>query len=123
LKFFGPDHVVFASDAPFGAARQAQHKGITVHYADKDSDADSLIEQLIAADSAPKRLTIVSSDHRLQRAAKRRKATPIDSDRWFAQVLRDRQAKQNPDSTQDVPKPEGPFSPGEVDFWLREFGD
>jgi uncharacterized protein len=116
--------VVFdASDAPWGAARQTQHKGLTVHFAAKTSDADSLIEELILADSAPRRLTVVSSDHRLHRAARRRKATAIDSDQWFAQVLRERRARQKSSPAQDVAKPEGPFSPGEVEFWLRQFGE
>ena len=83
--------VVFdASESPWGVAKQIDHRGITVQFASKDDDADTVIEQLIAADSAPKRLTVVSSDHRIQRAAKRRRATAIDSDIWFAQLLRDR---------------------------------
>ena len=32
------------------------------------------IEELIRKESAPRRLTVVSSDHRVQRAARRRKA-------------------------------------------------
>ena len=47
-------------------------------------DADEVIEQMILADSSPRRLTVVSSDHRLHRAARRRNAKPIDSDRWYA---------------------------------------
>jgi len=116
--------VVFdASESPWGVQRQLNHRGISVYFAAKDDDADSVIERLIAADSAPKRLTVVSSDHRLQRAAKRRKATAIDSDIWFNQLLRDRAertASKSPIS--EPPKPEGPFSPGEVDRWLSEFG-
>src|SRR5579871_4496368 len=60
--------VVFdASESPWGVARQSEHRGIRVMFAAKDDDADSVIEELILADSAPKRLTVVSSDHRLQR--------------------------------------------------------
>ena len=115
--------VVFdASESPWGVAKQSVHRGITVQFAAKDDDADSVIERLIAADSAPKRLTVVSSDHRLQRAAKRRRATAIDSDVWFNQLLRDRAARSSPSATADVAKPEGPVSPGEVEQWLREFG-
>jgi hypothetical protein len=120
--------VVFdASEAPWGVAKQLVHRGITVKFAAKDDDADSVIERLIAADSAPKRLTVVSSDHRLQRAAKRRKATAVDSDVWFSQLLRDRALRANnesgsPAASADNLKPEGPFSSGEVEHWLREFG-
>ncbi len=115
--------VVFdASDSPWGVAKQSEHRGITVQFAPKDADADTVIEQLIAADSAPKRLTVVSSDHRIQRTAKRRRATAVDSDIWFAQLLRDRAARTAGSATADVPKPEGELSPGEVEHWLREFG-
>ncbi len=115
--------VVFdASESPWGVAKQTDHRGITVQFASKDADADTVIEQLIAADSAPKRLTVVSSDHRIQRAAKRRRATAVDSDIWFAQLLRNRAARTAGSPTADLPKPEGELSPGEVEHWLREFG-
>ena len=118
--------VVFdASESPWGVQRQLNHRGISVYFAAKDDDADSLIERLITAHSAPKRLTVVSSDHRLQRAAKRRRATAIDSDIWFNQLLRERAertANRTKSAAADPAKPEGPFSPGEVDLWLREFG-
>ena len=115
--------VVFdASEAPWGAARTLDFEGITVRFAARDTDADSVIEDLILEDSAPKRLTIVSSDHRLHRAAKRRKATPIDSDLWFAQIVRQRRDRTSPGAKEtETAKPEGPFSPGEVEFWLAKF--
>ncbi len=115
--------VVFdASNAPYGVQRNTKHRGLAVLFADKDADADSLIEDLIIAHSAPKRLTVVSSDHRIQRAASRRKATPVDSDVWFRQILQARSdaGKKNDDGP--VIKPEGPFSQGEIDFWLKTFG-
>jgi predicted RNA-binding protein with PIN domain len=114
--------VVFdASESPWGSARESQHKGLSVRFAPRDTDADTLIEELIAADSAPRRLTVVSSDHRLQRAAHRRKATAIDSDVWFAQLMRDRRERNEHRPSPNL-KPEGPFSPGEVEFWLKQFG-
>lgn len=115
--------IVFdGSEAPWGVARQQKHLGMTVMFASRDEDADTVIEALIAADSAPKRLTVVSSDHRLQRAAKRRRATAVDSDRWFAQLLRDRAARSTPSATADVAKPQGPLTEGEVSHWMRQFG-
>ena len=98
-----------------------QHKGLSVRFAPRDSDADTLIEELIAADSAPRRLTVVSSDHRLQRAAHRRKAIAVDSDVWLAQLMREREERRHA-QPEAVLKPEGPFSPGEVEFWLKQFG-
>ena len=81
--------VVFdAHDPPAGLPRMMQHRGLTVHFASRDEDADTLIEELIRADSAPRRLTVVSSDHRIQRAAHRRRARAVDSDVWHAEMLR-----------------------------------
>ncbi len=60
--------------------------GMKIFYADQYDDADSMIEHLIAKHSVPRKLTVVSSDHRLHRAALRRKAISIDSDLWFDQL-------------------------------------
>ncbi|MCC7086990.1 MAG: NYN domain-containing protein [Pirellulales bacterium] len=115
--------VVFdASESPWGVRREHCHRGMTVVFASRDEDADTVIEKLIAAHTAPKRLTVVSSDHRLQKAAGRRRATPIDSDRWFRQLLRDRAARSTPLPMADMPKPEGPLTESEVTHWLSEFG-
>ncbi len=114
--------VVFdAHEAPWGSLRRSNVSGISVIFGSSELDADSVIEQLILEDSAPKRLTVVSSDHRLHRAAKRRKATPVDSDQWFRDVIRARAARQQP-NPDVVIKPDGPFTDGEVDYWLRHFG-
>ena len=73
--------VVFdAHDPPWGVPRETTHKGLVVRFAAREADADSLIEELIIADHSPRRLTVVSSDHRIQRAAKRRCARAVDSD-------------------------------------------
>jgi predicted RNA-binding protein with PIN domain len=113
--------VVFdAREAPRGLPRVVTHRGITVRYAEPASDADELIEQLIAADSAPRRLTVVSSDHRLHRAGRRRRARVVDSDEWYADTLRkriDRVRGKSPGL-----KPTELPSDGEVRFWLRQFG-
>ena len=61
---------------------------MTIMYAIDHDDADALIEQLILKNSTPKKLTVVSSDHRIQKAALRRKATPIDSGVWYDQLER-----------------------------------
>lgn len=61
--------------------------GIKIYYADQYDDADSMIEHLIAKHSVPRKLTVVSSDHRLHKAAMRRKAIPVDSDVWFDQLM------------------------------------
>ena len=83
--------IVFdAASAPPGLPRQLTHQGMLVRFAAGYESADELLEELIVADSAPKRLTVVSSDHRVQRAARKRRAKAIDSDVWFAELQRQR---------------------------------
>ena len=95
---------------------------MTIIFAVDYDDADSLIEQLILEDSTPKKLTVVSSDHRLHKAALRRKAMPIDSGIWYDRLV----DSENQDSSQ----PHRSGSTGEkpdleylrdVD-WASEFG-
>jgi predicted RNA-binding protein with PIN domain len=114
--------VVFdATAAPPGLPKMIDHRGIAVRFARDKEGADAMIEELIRADSAPRKLTVVSSDHRIQRAAHRRKATAIDSDRWFAETLRRRQERAASQGTLAPSPPAAPLSKVEVELWLREF--
>ena len=110
--------VVFdAHDAPAGLPRTMRHRGLTVHFASRYEDADALIEELIRADSAPRRLTVVSSDHRIQRAARPR-ARAVNSDVWYAEMLRLRQWRQ--DRGTGPARPAVPLLGEEVNAWLRQ---
>ncbi|MBI1247185.1 hypothetical protein GC197_04995 [bacterium] len=119
--------VVFDSaKAPPGLPRVYNHQQITVRFATGYADADEMIEELIRDHHAPKRLTVVSSDHRVQRAAKRRKAKAIDSDSWFRLMrqtrnrIRQQEAKQPPPPKQ----PKAPAIPeSEVNQWVEFFGE
>jgi len=64
-------------------ADEERINGLHVIYAVEHEEADSLIEELIRKHPTPKKLLVVSSDHRMHDAARRRKATAIDSDAWF----------------------------------------
>jgi predicted RNA-binding protein with PIN domain len=113
--------VVFdAAAAPPGLPRTLTHRGVTVQFSSGYNDADELIEELIQKSTSPRRLTVVSSDHRLHRAAKRRKAQAVDSDVWHAQViaLRNHPQKNQPAAPQ---KPGTPVAMSEVEFWLKKF--
>ena len=114
--------VVFdAREPPPGAPRAINHRGIKVLFSAGYPDADAMLDELIRAESAPRRLTVVSSDHQVQRSARRRKARAVDSDVWYAEIIRQRRDRQ----TQRVPKPSKPGVPllaEDVDRWLRRFG-
>jgi predicted RNA-binding protein with PIN domain len=114
--------VVFdAASAPPGVPQSMEHKGLHVRFAARYEDADTLIEELIRHDAAPKKLTVVSSDHRLHRAARRRRAKAIDSDQWYAQAMRQRRERQQ--SRPEAQKPLPGSAEASVEYWLHEFED
>src|SRR5689334_17692648 len=66
--------VVFdAAKPPPGAPAETDYHGIHVRFAIGLAAADDLIELLIRKASAPRHLTVVSDDHRLQKAARHRR--------------------------------------------------
>jgi predicted RNA-binding protein with PIN domain len=114
--------VVFdAKAAPPGLPRAVNHHGMTVRYAEKYETADDLIIELIGADHAPRRLVVVSSDHQIQRAARRRKAQAVDSDVWYAEIIQLR--RERAESAGDKPaRPAVPLLEEDVNYWIRQFG-
>ena len=60
-----------------------RQNGIKILFARDYWDADELIIELILKHARGAHLTVVSSDHRIQAAARRRKADFYDSDSWY----------------------------------------
>lgn len=109
--------VVFdAVNAPDGLPGRHVHRGLRVWFAREYPDADSLIEELIDDDNAPQSLTVVSSDRRLQAAARRRRAGAVDCEAWLADLRARSRRRDNVDA-----KPAEP-SPYDVEAWKRYFG-
>ena len=100
--------------------RETTHKGLVVRFAAREADADSLIEELIIADHSPRRLTVVSSDHRIQRAASAaahgRSIATYGTPRSF--VRETSGARQRKDRN----TPTAPLLEEDVEYWLKEFG-
>ena len=105
--------IVFdAVTAPPGLPRQMNHQGLAVQFAPRGETADALLEELIAAEADPRNLLVVSSDHRVQRAARQRGAQYIDSEVWHRDLAASR--PRSPESAGEKPiLPIGnPFPPG-----------
>lgn len=108
--------IVFdATGAPPGLPKTLHHEQITVRYASDFADADALLEEIIDRHRAPKGLTVVSSDHRVQRAARGRGSKWIDSEPWFRELAARAKAKE-----QDSPQGK-PAATGSVDYWVEQF--
>jgi hypothetical protein len=112
--------VVFdAAGAPPGADEEQDYQGIRVRFAVHNEQADDLIESLIRHDSAPRHLTVVSDDHRLQQAARRRQCVVLGCAGYLDFLERQRRRR---------PRPSGPGKPEhltehEAQCWLHEFSD
>src|SRR2546429_8677326 len=113
--------IVFdAAGAPAGAKDEQEYQGIHVRFAVHQEQADDLIEDLIHHDSAPKQLTVVSDDHRLQQAARRRHC-PVLGCLDFLKEL-DRTRRRHKQKSTEKPEKQAP-SPQDMDRWLRAFAD
>ena len=127
----GPDRVaqttvVFdAQRLPISQSAETTHKGLRVVYAIDEDEADDRIEGLIERHSAPKSLTVVSSDRRLRRAATRRRATSQSAIEFLDELdaLRTSKATRGPvtPSAAERARLEGPTIE-EAEAWAREFG-
>ena len=75
--------VIFdAQDAPPDIPAVQKFARISVVFS-VGSDADTMIEAMLESHASPRQILVVSSDHRLQKAASRRKAKSIDSDTFW----------------------------------------
>lgn len=114
--------VVFdAARAPPGAEAEQDYHGIQVRFAVGEFQADDLIEKLIRKASAPKQLTVVSDDHRIQQAARRRRCIVAGCAAYLQQLERQRQRQRARPKPAAPAKPEAASS-ADTQFWLKEFG-
>lgn len=111
---------------PPDAPRLQMHGALRILFATPHGDADLFIEELLAAHSSPKQVTLVSSDHRLQKVARHRHAKHIDSEVFFDNLER-RQPRGKADaahlSQEAAQKTAGALSETEVAYWLAMFGE
>ena len=113
--------VVFDGPAPqAGLARQIAETGIITAYS-AGEPADELIGRRIADSSAPRRLTVVSSDRQIRQAARRRRCHGIRSEDFARQLLRMRHSPPPKPPAEPTEKRTG-LSPAHRRQWLAEFG-
>ncbi len=114
------EKVVLVCDGiPHENAPTGRFGPINVRYAGSNRLADDLIKELVRTSSTPKRLTVVTLDHEIIRAAKKRRCKTLGSDDFLKQLAFDH-IHQTGSNTE--PRPEGPLGPGEIEDWTRQFG-
>lgn len=101
-------------------------EGVDLVYSGRGRTADDVIIEMIAADSSPRRLIVVSTDHAIRKAARRRRATAWTSDQFIHQLVAALGASAGrchgtfPVAGED--KPAGDLDDEETRRWLRVFG-
>lgn len=120
--------VIFdARQPPPGLPSVLRSRGLTVVFPRPHGDADEAITDLVHTHSAPRQITVVSSDHTVQKLARRRRAEVVDSEdfvEWLAERpteaerLHRRRATAEPSAKYDAPT-----SHSELEHWLKVFGD
>lgn len=118
---YGSGRVSIVCDgAPFPIHDHDKSRSIRVLFAGGGKEADPVIESLISRDSAPRRLTVASSDRRIQKAARKRGSRSLTSEAFLSQIIRDSAA---PDAKPLRPPfaSRTPLSPDSVQQWLTEF--
>ena len=118
-----------ATSPPVDRPSQFSFESIDVRFAVDYREADDLLEELIAAHSAPKQLAVVSSDHRVQAAANRRGATSYDAQPWLDDLLEGRlrlsalaTGTGTAGGLTEDPKPDTDISQEDLRDWMEAFG-
>jgi predicted RNA-binding protein with PIN domain len=123
--------VVFdAANPPPDRPSRFTMSGVDVQFAVGYAEADDLVEELIAAHSAPKRLAVVSSDGRIQTAASRRGCATFASDVWLDDLLDGKPrlaieySRGAGQGSQREPGDEKPktVSNEDLEQWMQDFG-
>ena len=111
--------IIFDGTGPRDKSPFDNIANLEVIFAGLGTDADTLIENKIKANTAPKRLSIVSSDRRLRDAARTRKAIAVKSEVFWDNLQKQLRRKK------PIKEPEAKRSgltEGETQKWLDIFG-
>lgn len=124
-------HIVFdATQSALSSRGETTDERLTefsfsISFAREHSEADDLLEEIIVRHFHPKSLLVVSSDHRVQRRARARRATTIDSEAFLERLQRQGLADREHAADIDIERSPDDRIPDEkeVEYWLRRFVD
>jgi predicted RNA-binding protein with PIN domain len=111
--------IIFDGTGPRDKSEFDNINNLEVFFAGLRSDADTVIEEKIKASTAPKGLTVISSDRRLRDAARKRKATAVKSQVFWNDVQKQLSRKNR--IKEPSAKRDGFISESETDQWLKIF--
>jgi predicted RNA-binding protein with PIN domain len=112
--------IVFDGAGPADKSEFNSVDNVEVYFAGFHKDSDSVIEEKIKVNTAPRRLTVVSSDRRLRKAAALRKATAVKAEDFWAEVQKEL-SRRKPRQKEPMEKKEG-LTESETERWMDLFG-
>lgn len=120
--------IVFdASQTGETAADFRTEQGMTVLFARQHPEADDLLEDFIRKHSSPKSLTVVSSDQRIRRRAKARRARDLTSSQFLEELDKNHALPKAQIPKEGKGQSEGSSKRGdrldekEIAYWLEKF--
>ncbi len=120
LKQIGESgQIIFDGAGPYDKSGFDNISNLDVLFAGPGTDTDTVMEEKIRLSTAPKRLSIVSSDRRLRKAAHARKAKAIKSETFWHVVQKQLRRKRN---VKEPPAKRHGLSQSETKRWLEFFG-
>jgi predicted RNA-binding protein with PIN domain len=111
--------IIFDGTGPRDKSGFDNISNLEVFFAGPGSDADSVIEDKIKVNTAPRRLTVISSDRRLRDAARARKATAVKSEVFWNDLRKQLSRKKT--FKEPTAKRRG-LTESETKQWLEFFG-
>ena len=112
---------MFDAQAAPAASPEADHRGVRVRFAFRRT-ADDEIEELLAAEPLPARVTVVSNDARVREAGRRRGAAVRTCEEFVDWVIgAARQQGADAPRSPGPDKPESAATADEMAAWLAAF--
>ncbi|HIJ71630.1 MAG TPA: hypothetical protein HPP87_09750 [Planctomycetes bacterium] len=118
IRQFG--EVIFDGIGPPDKTEFENLDNIEVIFVGRNTDADTVIERKVKANTAPKNLVVVSSDRRLRVSAAKRKAVGIKSEDFWPVLIRQLERRGKP-RVEPRSKHNG-LTQSETDYWCDFFG-
>ena len=92
-------------------------------YSGQRRSADDVILEMIRTETAPRRLTVVSNDREIQKAARRRRCRVLASDRLIRALTACARTPHRPSKSRPIPgRKITPLTETEIHHWLEQFG-
>lgn len=113
-------HVIFDGVGPPDKSAFGGIPRLEVYFSGESFEADDIIEDKIADNSAPKSLVVISSDRRIRSAAAKRKAVDVSAELFWQTLLSHLEKQANRPAPEPTEKRHG-LTDRETELWLDLF--